>query len=98
MQLTKSTFDPCLKSCFQVGLADGRRVKLCLTEVVDLGAKGQSPGSRRVPFALYFRGPGDTCLPQRIYAFDHERLGTLEIFIVPIGRDADGYQYEAIFN
>ncbi|MDX6508976.1 MAG: hypothetical protein QOG81_728, partial [Gaiellaceae bacterium] len=37
-------------------------------------------------------------LPQQIYRFDHDELGTLEIFIVPIGTDEGGVRYEAVFT
>jgi hypothetical protein len=37
-------------------------------------------------------------LPQRIYALEHPRLGRLEIFLVPIGREDGHLLLEAIFN
>jgi hypothetical protein len=52
----------------------------------------------RAPFSLLFRGPKNVYLPQRIYRFEHDEMGTLEIFIVPIGPDAVGMRFEAIFN
>ena len=52
----------------------------------------------RVPFSLLFLGPRDPILPQRIYRFDDEQLGAFEMFIVPIGRDDRGVEYEAIFT
>ena len=60
----------------------------------------QNPGPEgtRHPFALAFRGPGEPLLPQGIYRLEHEGLGALEIFIVPMGRDESGTEYEAVFN
>jgi hypothetical protein len=29
---------------------------------------------------------------------EHERLGSVEIFIVPIRKDGEGIYYEAVFN
>ena len=52
----------------------------------------------RNPFSLFFLGPGDLYLPQKMYTLRHETLGTLEIFIAPVGRDAKGYLYEAVFT
>ena len=49
-------------------------------------------------FSLYFVGPGDFYLPQSIYRMEHDALGTLEIFIVPVGKEEAGYRYEAVFN
>jgi hypothetical protein len=37
-------------------------------------------------------------LPQRIYQLHHQRLGALDIFLVPIKRDANGTTYEAVFT
>jgi hypothetical protein len=37
-------------------------------------------------------------LPQQIYSLDHASMGRLSIFLVPIGADAGGTQYEAIFS
>jgi hypothetical protein len=50
-----------------------------------------------VPFTLVFRGPRQALLPQATVRFRHPRLET-EIFIVPVGADAAGYWYEAVFN
>jgi len=48
-------------------------------------------------FRLQFRGPPEPVLPQGIFAFrlDEE---TDDIFIVPIGKNENGAQYEAIFS
>ena len=37
-------------------------------------------------------------MPQRIYPLVHETLGSLELFIVPIGPREGGMVYEAIFT
>ncbi len=61
------------------------------------GSTLETPG-KRTPFSLVFRGPPDPVLPQRIYRFEHHDLGAFEIFVVPVGRDADGVRYEAVFT
>ena len=50
------------------------------------------------PFTLLFRGPPQFVLPQRIYRFEHDTLGELNVFIVPVGRTAAGVNYEAVFS
>lgn len=50
------------------------------------------------PFALLFYGPGERLLPQRIYRLEHATLGAFDLFIVPLGPDAQGLRYEAIFT
>jgi len=49
-------------------------------------------------FSLLFRLPQTPLLPQAMYTFQHEEIGTFPLFIVPVGRDAEGLQYEAVFN
>ena len=56
------------------------------------------PEGRRPPFALVFRGPPGPALPQQIYTVHHPARGPLEVFLVPIGADATGVRYEAIFS
>ncbi len=72
-------------------------VALALVEATDLSRPG-APGPRRAPFSLIFRGPSAPLLPQRIWPLEHAALGRLEIFLVPIGPDASGMRYEAVFN
>ena len=57
-----------------------------------------SGGFNRQGFALLFRGPREPVLPQETYPITHPSLGTLEIFIVPVGLEAGGALYEAIFT
>lgn len=37
-------------------------------------------------------------VPQGIHRVEHEQLGSLEIFLVPLGPDQQGMRYEAIFT
>jgi hypothetical protein len=56
------------------------------------------PSAPRQPFNLLFRGPREPLLPQQTYRVEHDRLGTLEIFLVPVGSSDAGTLYEAVFN
>jgi hypothetical protein len=71
---------------------DGNQLPLTLETAAELPPSGRAEGS----FRLEFRGPGEPILPQAIYRFrrDHE---SADIFIVPVGRDARGTLYEAVF-
>jgi hypothetical protein len=66
--------------------------------------EGHHPGGRgpdgveRQQFSLVFRGPAEVPLPQGTYTVTHAELGRLELFLVPIGADADGLRYEAAFS
>ena len=86
-----STFAEHLKSGFRLhhGAAT---TELELVEVSDGSTR------RQVSFSLVFRGPHQPLLPQQIYAFEHDRLGRFDLFIVPIRRDVHGLYYEAIVN
>ncbi len=49
-------------------------------------------------FSLIFKGPTDPFLPQQICPMNHEVLGRLDLFLVPIDQQEDGFLYEAFFN
>ena len=73
-------------------------LRLTLIEAVATGPAPGGAAARRQPFSLIFRGPRAPVLPQRIYRLEHEAMGPLEIFIVPIGPDAEGMRYQAVFT
>lgn len=84
--------------------APSAAVEVELVEVSEPAASG--PGTFRAPFSLLFHGPIKPVMPQAIYRLEHERLGTFELFIVPIGPDeptAPGQaptamRYEVVFG
>ncbi|HEY3350730.1 MAG TPA: hypothetical protein VGM13_13220 [Thermoanaerobaculia bacterium] len=94
--LTFSDFSGRVGEGFRVSVAD-EAIVLTLADVTSL-ARANHPGPRRAPFSLIFRGPFRPQLVQRIWPLEHAALGTLDIFLVPIGPDAEGMQYEAVFN
>lgn len=67
-------------------------------DLVDVQPLGGAPFNGRQPFSLLFVGPAAPALPQRTYRLSHARLPELDIFLVPIGADAAGVRYEAIFS
>lgn len=96
--LSVSEFADCVGTRFRVHAAAAQVWDLELTEATSLGsAAGRTP-TNRDPFSLIFRGALQPILPQQIYKFEHDRLGTLEMFIVPIGPDNQGMRYQAIFT
>jgi hypothetical protein len=94
--LTHESFRPHVGTAFRVEYAPAASATLTLVEVTVLG--GGAGAARRQPFSLLFRGPREPVLPQRIYRLEHEGMGALELFIVPIGPDGEGMRYEAIFT
>ncbi len=97
-RLTRAAFAEHLGSAFRICLAGGRPVDVELAEARELPAAGRRPPELRAPFALLFRGRGAAALPQDTYRLEHAALGTLSLFIVPVGRPADGVRYEAIIG
>jgi hypothetical protein len=61
-------------------------------------AARQRGGIRLQPFNLHFRGPREMRFAQGMRHLEHPALGGLDIFLVPIGADAAGLLYEAVFN
>lgn len=84
---------------FQIRFDDGTTVDLRLEEVQLLTEKHVNPMMKRDAFALHFRGPREIQLKQATYPVYHEQLGgPLYVFLVPIGVNATGFEYEAVFN
>jgi hypothetical protein len=94
--LTLDTFAGRLGEIFRLRLDDGSSLPLRL----DAATPGGEPYALRgrVPFAIEFSGPVDSIVPQRIYRLDHDELGPLEIFLVPMAPDAAGARYQAVFS
>jgi hypothetical protein len=55
------------------------------------------PGERP-PFALVFVGPANPTLEPGVHPLRHAVLGDLELFLTPVGGDADTRSYEAVFG
>jgi hypothetical protein len=101
-QLSVSDFVGHVNGSFRIPLDSGEMVDLELIEAKTIGEghRPDAPEVRRRAFSLIFRGPPDRLLPQRIYPVEHPTLGTLEIFLVPLGPegDSEGLHYQAVFN
>jgi hypothetical protein len=90
-QLRWTDFDGQEGTVYQVE-TEGGLFALTLETAAELPPSVRAEGS----FRLEFRGPGDPVLPQAIYRFRREDESA-DIFIVPVGRDATGTLYEALF-
>jgi hypothetical protein len=75
---------------FRIAPDDSPPFEVELVEVTEIP---REPGGR-APFSLEFQGGPNPPLPQRIYRVEHEALGPMEIFLVPIASD----RYEAVFT
>jgi hypothetical protein len=96
--LTYDDFSHLLGDLFDVVVDGEPAVALVLAAVTPHGsAEPPTEGTRR-PFSLVFTGPASPALTQGIFELRHESLGTVPIFLVPIGPGADGPRYEAVFS
>lgn len=93
--LLHSSFEEQLNTPFHIHFGGEAPLEVILYEVRLHEPHG---GPRKQPYSVYFRGPRQPVLPQAIYRVEHERIGPMEIFVVPIGPDALGMRYEAVFN
>lgn len=91
--LTIDTFSGHVNTKFLMHYGDSQTAELELISVTDVGS---SP--RQVQFSLVFQGPPDGPPAQNIFRLEHEKLGALDLFLVPIARNKDGLSYEAVFN
>lgn len=92
-QLTAADFEPRLDDEFRLATEEGVSA-LKLVEVRRLGRALREGGA----FALTFRSPPGPFLTQAIYPLNNTALGTVELFLVPMGpKDGDNC-YEAVFT
>jgi hypothetical protein len=94
--LNEEEFSKHVNTLFSINLDDESSVDLELVEVKGYVLRpGDAKGMER--FSVFFKGP-KPLLPQSTYSLSHEEMGTIDIFLVPIGVDGDGFRYEAVFN
>jgi hypothetical protein len=93
--LTAEIFEPLSHEAFRLAAGGaGAELELTLVEVKRLGTALRPGGA----FSLLFVSPAGPFLPQATYRLTHPKLGTLELFLVPIGPIQGGNGYEAVFT
>ena len=92
-KLTKEIFTESVNTKFRVYPEPSSAVEI---ELVQLTAGVSTPTHEQ--FSLLFQGPQTHFLPQMTYHVEHDRLGEFDLFLVPVGKTPDGFQYEAVFN
>jgi hypothetical protein len=103
-QLTADRFQPHTGSHFSVNgvppllLAEVRRLTIPAA-TPEAGPETGSAVASQVAFALEFTADHDGYLPQGTYLLQHDALGALALFLVPLGPGPGSLmRYEAIFN
>lgn len=89
---TLAGFSAHLGSAFTLDGSDGLALTLAEAQALAVPAPGASS------FSLIFRGPAHALLEQATHTLAHPAMGLLSLFLVPVGREADGVRYQAIFN
>lgn len=89
-------FGPHVNSTFALQLG-GTSMDLALAEATRQVVR-PFPGMMREPFSLIFRSSSQIVLPQRMYVLKHPAMGSVDIFLVPVGRDPRGIVYQAVYN
>lgn len=93
--LTQDDWTRRLAQDFRVDLGGADSLTLRLVSVT--GFQHSSDPAREA-YSLLFCGPSKPVLPQRTYRLVHDEMSELDIFLVPIGPQKEGFGYEAIFN
>jgi hypothetical protein len=93
--LTKENWTKLQGENFQVDTGNPDPLMMKLAAV---SGYGHRLGGNREAFSLLFCGPLQPVLPQRIYQVAHAGIGSQDIFLVPIGPQAGGMGYEAVFT
>jgi hypothetical protein len=88
--LTVDDFRPLLHDSFRISPPDAAAFDVELVEVTEI----PRDHGGRAQFSLVFRGGPNPPVEQRIYAVEHDQLGELDLFLVPIAVD----RYEAVFT
>ena len=91
--LTQEAFADQIDTKFTLILEGFDPIELKLSQVSDLIESNGAEG-----FSIVFKGSGEFVLRQNTYRLEHDVMGAFEILLVPIGKDEQGVDYEAVFN
>lgn len=96
-ELASNDFSGLLNERFEIRAGDVR-LDAELVEVVDVEPPTAPGAGRARPFSILLRAPGEPALLQGTYAVRHAHIGSLDLFLVPIGTEDGDLLYEAVFN
>jgi len=91
--LTHEEFSKHVNTKFRIHVNETEAIEAQLTHVSELLA---SPQQER--FSIVFRASNEPFLGQGTRRFEHDQMEAFDLFIVPIGRNEEGTDYEAVFN
>lgn len=94
---TIERFLPHVGEVFHVRVAEAHAVPILLSEISRLATEGSSRRQRE-PFSLVFHAAPGLRLEQQIYEIEKAGMEPFECFLVPIGPDANGMRFEAVYT
>ena len=90
---SQTEFAGAVDSRFGVREADDAAVEFTLVQ-----CKSLLSNEKQECYSLLFRGPADFPPVQSIYVLENDKLGTMELFLVPVKKEDDGLYFEAVMN
>ena len=90
---SRDAFSAAVTTSFGVSAGEETPVEFMLVECNTL-----LDSDTQETYSLLFRGPADQPPVQGTYALENDKLGKLELFLVPIKRDEQGLYFEAVMN
>ena len=93
--LTIESFEPHVGTSFWLQ-NNAQKIELRLTKAARV-MESEAARLKRTAFSLFFLGP--VLLPQQIYRLTHDGFADpIDLFLVPVGKDPGGFNYEAVFT
>ena len=94
---TEAEFRQNLNTKFRLLAETKEPIDLTLVDVESRPSEAhEEAGMER--FSVFFKSPLEYLLQQAVYPLSHPQMGQFEVFLVPIGQEADGFRYEAVYN
>ena len=90
---SKSEFFAVNNSIFTASNGGGEDFEIHLVSVEEIVSNDVQEN-----FTLLFRAQLDAIAEQGIYHLKHEKLGEMDLFLVPVKKDDTGLYFEAVFN
>jgi hypothetical protein len=92
-ELTRDDYAACVNMDFIVDLSPEQKVTMKLSEVTELKERFSQQ-----TFSLIFHAPETTPIEQGQFTVHNEKLGDIDLFMVPIGKDKRGVMFQSLFN
>jgi hypothetical protein len=93
MQFDRDKFARAVGSTFILKDTEGQSVGIELAEVSEARER-----PHQLSFSITFLAPESMAVEQGLYDVEHEGLGTMQLFLVPVGMKEGRMELESVFN